>query len=435
MQTRWKVIAVLFSTMFSSPAFSVSVTSPDQEIRLEQLVEANILAVHAYQIGLVKKTEKGSPQCYASGGLSDQQLEQIVAHQASLLGTPPDVLLAWIQGKQSSLEPSAHLLPILGSQLSIPENAPISVITRYLAAHSKAPRSHLRAIANLYQTILEVERDGDLLQQEFDLYVALGLPVYIGQFKLPGSDESLLVAGRKLASQTCSSPFDTDAAAWQIAGRKIWNWGEKKLHIRDAQVLAREWLAEPEVRPLISRMRALPPQRIAVIGHSFTMDLHWSSPSSFGAVVTVMFARENARVQFRQFQAGGLTASRVLKNFYPDALAWKPDEVLLVVMARQEEDYEALKTMGEGFTRAGIRSFVFDNVRDPETTDPEKIARFNKVARQAGITVIEVETLLSKSPDRDQFLCLDRIHMKEPYHRLMAREWLKFLVGARGAEL
>jgi hypothetical protein len=49
--------------------------------------------------------------------------------------------------------------------------------------------------------------------------------------------------------------------------------------------------------------------------------------------------------------------------------------------------------------------------------------------------VIEVAALLAASPDRARFVCLDGIHMTEPYHRLMAREWLKVLVGARGPKL
>ena len=32
-------------------------------------------------------------------------------------------------------------------------------------------------------------------------------------------------------------------------------------------------------------------------------------------------------------------------------------------------------------------------------------------------------------------VCLDGIHMTEPYHRLMAKEWLKLLAGARGPAL
>ena len=37
-------------------------------------------------------------------------------------------------------------------------------------------------------------------------------------------------------------------------------------------------------------MKGLPAQRIAIIGHSFTMDLHWASPSAFVPIVTAMFA-------------------------------------------------------------------------------------------------------------------------------------------------
>ncbi len=182
-------------------------------------------------------------------------------------------------------------------------------------------------------------------------------------------------------------------------------------------------------------MKALPAQKIAVIGHSFTMDLHWSSPSAFIPIVTAMFAMENPTVEFRQFQGGGLTSSRAYKNFYRDALAWKPDTVLFVVINRTDEDLDDLREMGEGFRAGGARVLVFDDVHDPDAVDPEKLAKEGTVARAAGIGVIEVGKVLSSSPDRPRFFCLDKIHMTEPYHRLMAKEWLKFLVGARGTAL
>jgi hypothetical protein len=49
--------------------------------------------------------------------------------------------------------------------------------------------------------------------------------------------------------------------------------------------------------------------------------------------------------------------------------------------------------------------------------------------------VVEVSAALAASPDRVRFFCLDKIHMTEPYHRLMAKEWLKLLAGARGVRL
>ncbi|HEX6185235.1 MAG TPA: SGNH/GDSL hydrolase family protein, partial [Pyrinomonadaceae bacterium] len=328
--------------------------------------------------------------------------------------------------------------PILKSGLAVSAGSPANVLTEYLRARtrSRSDEAGLRSVASLYQTILEVERDGDLLQDQFAFYIALGLPVYVGQLGLPGGDDVMLAAGRELERRACASPYATDAAAWQIAGRKVWNWGEKHLHIRDDKVLAAELLRERDVRAVVPRLRAVPAQKVAVVGHSFTMGQHWSSPSSFVPVVTEIFRRVNPKVEFKQFERGGLTASRARQRFYQGVLDWKPDKVLLVVMTRTEEDYAALKEMGEGFKAAGVEAFMFDDIHDPESVSkPGTSERAARVAREAGIKVIEVGALLAAAPNRGRFVSLDRIHMTEPYHRLMAKEWLKFLAGSRGERL
>jgi hypothetical protein len=293
----------------------------------------------------------------------------------------------------------------------------------------------VRAIASLFQVNLEVERDGDRLQELFAFYAGLGLPVYLGQLGLPGTDADFLAMGRELEGKSCSSPVGTTAADWQIAGRKNWNWGEKNLGIRDDKVLAKELLAEPDVQALVPRIRALPPQRIAVVGHSFTMQLHWSTPGAFVPIVTAIFALENPGVEFRQFQAGGLTSTRAMSRFYADVVAWKPQQVLLVVINRTDEDLDDFRRLGRGLAAAGAKVLTFDDVHDPKGTAPRLRERELAVAREAGMAVIEVSPVLASAPDRDRFLCLDGIHMTEPYHRLMAKQWLAFLVGARGAAL
>ncbi len=278
--------------------------------RLLQLIEANVIATHAYQVLLAKKSGKGDPNCYGSGKLSERELEVLVEHQAKLLKSSMPAVSAWVRGAQSNFDPTRDLEPILSSGLTAPTTAPVNTFDHYLRQKTKFDGIKTRAIASLYQTVLEVERDGDLLQDEFAFYIALGLPVYVGQLHLSGSDADMLAVGKELAGHSCVAPFDTGAAEWQIAGRKIWNWGEKNLHIRDEKVLAAELLSEREVKVLRPRLRALPPQKIAVIGHSFTMGLHWSSPSSFVPIVIDVFRRENPKVEFKQFAGGGLTASR-----------------------------------------------------------------------------------------------------------------------------
>jgi hypothetical protein len=174
---------------------------------------------------------------------------------------------------------------------------------------------------------------------------------------------------------------------------------------------------------------------VAVIGHSFTMDLHWASPSAFVPIVTAMFARVNPKVEFRQFQGGGLTSTRAYNRFHADAVAWKPDVVLLVVLNRTDEDLENFARLGRELTAAGARVYAFDDVHDPDTSDPARLAKEWDVGGAAGITIVEVGSLLAAAPDRAGFLSLDKIHMTEPYHRLMAKEWAKLLAGARGARL
>ena len=397
--------------------------------RLEQLVEANVAGVHAYQILLARKQPHVDPGCWPQTEPKDADLEALVAHQHSLLSSPADAG-RWVLSSPSDFDPASDLQPLLSAKLPMPPNLPLNVFTAYL--RERAPqfrKEEIGSIANLYQTVLEVERDGDMLQDLQKFYIELGLPVYVGQLGLGGSDADFLAAGRLLAGHSCASPFGISAEEWQIAGRKIWNWGEKNLHIRDAQVLARELLSEPDVRALEARMKALKRQRIAVIGHSFTMDLHWASPSAFVPIVTAMFARENSAVQFRQFQGGGLTSSRAFKNFYQEALDWHPDLVLLVLLNRTDQDLADLRTMGEGFRSAKARVVMFDDVHDPDSGDREKRKQEAETAKAAGIEIAAVSPILAASPERGRFVCLDHIHMTEPYHRLMAKQWLRVILG------
>jgi tetratricopeptide (TPR) repeat protein len=405
-------------------------TNDTADARRARLVDANVIATHAYQVLLARKSGKGDAACYAPGKLSDAQLEALVAHQRSLLRSDLAAVAAWARGEKSAFDAAKDLEPILASGLTVPEGAPVDVFAGYLARVVKNKELAVRSVASLYQTVMEVERDGDLLQDQYALYIALGLPVYVGQLGLPGDDAAMLEVGRALAASTCASPFETDAAAWQIAGRKVWNWGEKNLHLRDEKVLAAELLREPEVRAILPRVRAMPARRIAVVGHSFTMGLHWASPSAFVPIVAEILERENPRVEIRQFAGGGLTASRARDRFYKDVLAWKPDAVLFVVIERTDADYEALAEMGRGLAAAGASVSMFDNIYDPEAVKPGALERAVSVARGAGIAVIPVGKAIESSPERAKFLSLDHVHMTEPYHRLMAREWLAYLAAA-----
>ncbi len=404
--------------------------------RLEQLIEANIVATHAYQVLLAKQSGRSDLICFSPNGLSEPELQSLVDHQAALLHDDLIQVLAWTRREPTRFDPARDLEPMLNAPLRLDPKLPVNVFSSYLIETTGADRVNARAIATLYQVCLEVDRDGTLLWDLMDFIQALGLPTYTGQLGLPGTDEDFLAVGRKLAQITCDAPFPDSPStpfAWEICGRKIWNWGLKNLHVRDQFVMARELLEEPDIRILIPSMKALEPRRIAVIGHSFTMQSHWATPGSFAAVVGAVLAMTNPAIQYRQWGAGGLTASRAYRNFYSEVLDWKPDLVLFAVALRGEEDRTDFASMCNGLAGSGARVCTFDNLQDPsEATGPEPLW---EKAGELGLRVIEVEPLLNAAPDRASFLCLDKIHMTEPYHRLVAREWLRFLLGARSARL
>ena len=431
------MILVTVSVLLLTPTpLAAAVPAPaSPPSRLEQLVEANILGTHAFQVGLARRAAKGDPACWSGGTLDETQLATVEAHQAALVKSPVSAVRAWSEGRPSSFDPGADLQPLLETRVVLADSLPVNVFTRWLTAKTQAPRVKVRALASLFQTNLEVERDGDRLQELFAFYAGLGLPVYLGQLGLPGSDADFLTLGRALEGRSCAGPVGTSAAEWQIAARKNWNWGEKNLGIRDEKVLAAELLKEPDVAALVPRLKALPRQRIAVVGHSFTMQLHWSTPGAFVPIVTAIFARENPAVEFRQFQAGGLTSTKALARFHDDVIAWRPDKVLLVVLNRTPEDLVSFAKLGRDFATAGAQVITFDDVHDPDARVASTAGQDVAAARESGMTVVEVGPVLAASPERERFLCLDGIHMTEPYHRLMAKQWLGWLVGARPAHL
>ena len=52
-----------------------------------------------------------------------------------------------------------------------------------------------------------------------------------------------------------------------------------------------------------------------------------------------------------------------------------------------------------------------------------------ETAKAAGVVIVPVAAELDASPGEADFLSLDGIHMKEPYHRLMAAAWLEALAN------
>jgi len=426
-------VGVTLATGFTSEGAS-GLADPEAGHRTHDLIEANIVATHAYQVNMALQTGKGDTNAWTPQGLSTNDLAALIAHQKQLLAGPVGDIVAWIRGQNSPFDPARDLNPILASPLRpSATNLPVNAMARILGERSGESGVRVRALASLLQMMLDVDRDGTQLQDLFALYTALGLPVHTAQLGLKETtDAEFLALAQRLSPALCASPFGTDPAAVRILFRKMWNWGHRYTGERDKTVLARELMEEPDIKALLPRVRAMPAQKIAVIGHSFTMYVHWSSPAAFVPIVAEIFALTNPKIEVRQWQAGGMNASRAdCQAFYQEALAWKPDRVLFVFANRGPKDPPALEKMVAGFAAQGAAVMLPDTIYgDVSVTTkyywaPETL---RELASRRGIALIPAGAAIDASPEKGRFVALDGIHMTEPYHRVMARTWLRFLV-------
>src|ERR1044072_560351 len=73
--------------------------------RLAQLVEANIIAVHAYQVLLFKDSGRSYKTCFFGENRWDTELKALSEHQASLLKSDLNEVKAWVNGRKSAFNP------------------------------------------------------------------------------------------------------------------------------------------------------------------------------------------------------------------------------------------------------------------------------------------------------------------------------------------
>ncbi len=112
----WILRRIIFVALLASISVAVSTENAAPRVawlhqnaasRLAQLVEANVIAVHAYQVLLAKKSGKGDPVCYSPGKLSDRELEALSEHQERLLKSDLGAVKAWVGGAKSNFDSAA----------------------------------------------------------------------------------------------------------------------------------------------------------------------------------------------------------------------------------------------------------------------------------------------------------------------------------------
>jgi len=402
--------------------------SPD---RFRDFVEAQIVGSHLYQVEMRLSGKGGDTVCFSTQGIPAAARRYMLKAAEELAGADAGARDLWFAGAavpylQTRVERLLH------AGVRIGEAVPVNVVTGFmqrLCPHVE--RTRLRALASLYQMTLEVERDGGMIHELFGVYARVRLPVCLADLAVAADDRQFLVFGEVLSKACCQAPYPVSALAWQLAFRKIENWGLKYSGRCTLETMVRDLLEGPAVRRLENLIRTIPPRKIGVVGHSFTQSLHWSSPASFTDLAAGVVRHFNPHVTVEHFSMGGQSATTALNKTLPLVLEARPTLVLLVLAVRTDQERTDLCALIRKLREEGCEVAMFDTLNsgfgheDATGYSPETV----KAARAAGAEIIPVGATLRAHPWRHRFEALDVRHMSPFYHKVMAVELLRFLSG------
>ncbi|MBE7462573.1 MAG: hypothetical protein HS116_03665 [Planctomycetes bacterium] len=337
---------------------------------------------------------------------------------------------AWANGTQPDLD--AGLVRLRDELPDAADGTPGPVLRAWLQERApQASETARAAVASLVQLCLLVDRDGDLLQDLYRCYLAVGLPVCFSDLGLPSDHAALEHAARVLAARTTPCPFDTTALGWEMALQKVTMWGEKNSGRRDKHTLARELLADPEVQALLPALKAQGSRRIGILGHSMTMSLHWTTHGSWCEVACELLKLVQPGVEYASFQAGGLTPTRAIKEGLADRLLdWRPREALLYMFLGKPEDRASLAEIVRRLKAAEVRIQIVDDIR-PWTYEwyqgqEAEHAYERELCAREGADFLDMLHRHRSAKDWESWKPLGGdVHLHTPAHLFYAKELLK----------
>ena len=407
--------------------------SQTSQYRRGQVVESFIQAIHLHQVNLCLSGKTGDIHAFADIGRTAEARAVLLQEFDTLAATGADGIARWVeQGDAAEPAVGRAVGALLAKPAPLADALPVSQVAALLRA--RAPQAELagiRALASLYQLVLEVERDGTVLPAMFKNYIALKLPVFLDEIGLAYDTADFIAMAELLAASCCAAPVDVSLRSWQLASRKIKNLGERHAGKVTAEHYADELAGWPEVAACADVVRKWAPRRFTVLGHSFTMSAHWASHASFTDMAFTLMARWNPNFTVTRVHAGSMTPRKAVELKLVDrALESKPTDTIIVMVVDTGEHRQILQDIIRRLRGIGSRVYFFDAL----SADGYPLSRYPtavpEAARQAGASIVEVKKTLENHPWRSQFLCLDECHMDPPYHKVMAAEFIKFLTRA-----
>ncbi|MBI3830715.1 MAG: hypothetical protein HY291_14430 [Planctomycetes bacterium] len=404
------------------------------KLRLIELTGALTRAVHAGQMVLQSSSKTpGAPELFGLCGLTLDQAKQLKATGERLAALPSEALVAWASEAKGADEAGKLVAELSAQPRAGQSRLPLNVFRAFLAEKGRdRDEASARACANLFQLLMEVNRDGDWLQDLFRVYIAVGLKVCLSQLGLPASDADLERYGRELAPRLGKCPFGTTPLDVHMILKKMEMWGEKNTGRRDKFVLARELLEDPDVKPLIPKLKALPPKRVAILGHSMTMSLHWATYASWIDMACELMRLLQPTFEYQGFQTGGIDSIGAERIHLANLIAWKPGETyMLMVMATPEQRaaYERIVTALRG---AGSEVYCVDDVRPflKDRNIDAAVEHMPAICKKTGAHLLAFNELGKQGKGWQHWQALGGdVHMITDGHVFYAKELLKRWAG------
>ena len=415
-----------------------------RDARLEQLIGFFSRTVHAGQVAAAMESEAQSdPGLFDPAGHSADELRAMLALADSMVALGGDRIAAWVD----SGAPDADIERLLaaGEQAPAPldPRLPYNVYKTWLEKRlGTGDENSILAMSNEFQLITEVERDGDLVQDLMMLYLKLGLKQCISSYGMPGGDlDTLLAIAEKLAPATGKTPFELTVPDWQLLLYKIEMWEAKNSGRRDKKVLAAEMIAsDPVVISMLDKLKSLPPKRVAFLGHSLTMSLHWSTYASWCDLAAEIVAAVNPDFSYADINSGGLSPNEADERGHLDQVReFKPRETYILMspheMMSQVSSVDTiiatLKGVGsECYIVDGVRPWVF---RDDKSRE-EYHAWLDDYCAGNGIHWLAFQQLYkTENADTTGWRPLKQdIHMNTPGHVFYAYKLLELWIKQAG---
>ena len=394
----------------------------EQKVQLVNLVNAFINGVHWGQvIRQENSSKKGDPILFGRGARSAQIVKELFEDFKKLVKIAPERIVPWTRGERDD-EIDALVAKLNAAPVPSSERLPVNVMIAYMKRRLAGPEEFfVRAVANLVQLCLEMDHDGTYLQDLYTIYIVLG----IKQLSLPDDDAGQIAAAEELSKLCAPGPYDSDARAFRPIIQKLVWWAEKNTGRRDRHVLAREMLEDAAIKPLIPMLKKLPPRRVAFLGHSMMMSLHWSTFGSWSDVAGETMKLLNPGFEYCGFQTGGLDGRGAVKLHLDNLLAWKPSETYILAANYGAEDDAAFEHVAKELKRIGSAFFIVDDNRPWLKLDPRIVAFNKRLCEKHGGTLLEYWALGQTAPGHENWACLDEIHMLTDGHLFYARETLK----------